>query len=140
MIKFERLPGDVLQRIDKAKDFLGQDKNIIFAYLFGGLAKGHLKPLSDVDLAVYLKSIEDVSDYKMRLFLTISEILDTSELDIVILNTAPTSISGRIIQGRQILVDKEPFKRHAYESTTLREFFDFKIKESSILRERYKIG
>ena len=31
-----------------------QDENVIFAYLFGSLAGGAPKPLSDVDIAVYL--------------------------------------------------------------------------------------
>jgi len=63
-----------------------------------------------------------------------------SELDLVILNTAPTSLAGRILQNKRILIDKEPFKRHEYESVTLREFFDFSIKEKSIFLSRYGIG
>ena len=44
------------------------------------------------------------------------------------------SVAGRILQNRQILADKEPFRRHIYESVTLREFFDFKIKENAFLQ------
>jgi predicted nucleotidyltransferase len=75
MIKFERLPVDVLLRLDGIKKILIEDDNIIFAYLFGGLAK-----------------------------------------------------------------DKEPFSRHAFESLHLREFFDFRIKENSLLLRRYGLG
>jgi predicted nucleotidyltransferase len=40
MIKFEQLPADILSRIPDVKRILLKDENIIFAYLFGGLAKG----------------------------------------------------------------------------------------------------
>jgi uncharacterized protein len=140
MIKFEKLPGDILQRFSALKDVLLRDDNVIFAYLFGGLAKGKVMPLSDVDIAVYLSQMEALSEYKMRLFTDITNILGTDEIDLVILNTAPVSISGRVLQNKQVLVDKVPFQRHAYESLTLREFFDFKVKEDLFFKRRYGIG
>jgi uncharacterized protein len=140
MIKFEKLPGDILQRLSALNDVLLRDDNVIFAYLFGGLAKGKVMPLSDVDIAVYLSQVEALSEYKMRLFTDITNILGTDEIDLVILNTAPVSISGRVLQNKQVLVDKVPFQRHAFESITLREFFDFKIKEDLFFKRRYGIG
>lgn len=140
MIKFEKIPADILSRIPGAQEILARDGNIIFAYLFGGLAKGDIKPLSDVDIAVYLNSTKDLADYKLDLFARLSSALGTGEIDLVILNAVPVSLAGRILQSRQILVDKEPFRRHTYESLTLREFFDFRIKEDYILSRRYHLG
>jgi predicted nucleotidyltransferase len=40
----------------RAEDYLKVQPDILFAYLFGGLALGEPKPLSDVDIAVYLPS------------------------------------------------------------------------------------
>jgi len=42
--------------------------------------------------------------------------------------------------NKQLLIDKEPFKRHIYESLTLREFFDFRITEEALFTRRYGIG
>jgi len=61
-------------------------------------------------------------------------------MDLIILNTSPISLTGRILQSREVLVDKEPFSRHVFESLNLREFFDFKIKEDSLLSRRYGLG
>jgi hypothetical protein len=58
----------------------------------------------------------------------------------VVLNSAPISFAGRSLQKRKILIDKDPFLRHKYESRILREFFDFTIKEKEILHRRYGIG
>lgn len=140
MIKFERLPPDILSRLPQVRNVLMEDNNVIFAYLFGGLVGGRLKPLSDVDIAVYLKCLDNLAEYKLSLFDRITSALGTNEVDLVALNAAPTSLSGRILQHRQVIVDKEPFRRHLYESLTLREFFDFKIKEEAILTRRYGIG
>ncbi len=118
--------------------FFAKDSNILFAYLFGGLARGRFSPLSDIDLALFLKN-EKRTDYLER-FGTISEILGTEEIDLVILNKAPLCLSGRVLQSRKVLVDKAPFVRHRYESLTLRMFFDFSIKEREILHRRYGIG
>lgn len=140
MIKYEKLPRGVLSAIPNVKKILLEDDNVIFAYLFGSLAKGERRVLSDIDIAVYVKNISGLAEYKLRLFEKISNALKTGELDLVILNATPLSVAGRILQNRQILADKEPFRRHIYESVTLREFFDFKIKEDAFFARRYGIA
>jgi predicted nucleotidyltransferase len=140
MIKFEKLPANILSRIPEVKKTLIQDDNVVFAYIFGGFAEGKVKPLSDIDISVYLRDTDNLAEYKLQLFDRLSDALGTSELDLIILNTAPISITGRIVQNRQILVDKDPPIRHAYESLTLREFFDFKVKEDALFSMRYGIG
>ncbi|MBI5026429.1 MAG: nucleotidyltransferase domain-containing protein [Nitrospirae bacterium] len=140
MIKFERLPADILSRILEGKKILVKDDNVIFVYIFGGLAEGDAKPLSDIDIAVYLRDTSNLVEYKLQLFDKLTDALGTSELDLIILNTAPISLTGRILQKKQTLVDKEPPIRHAYESITLREFFDFKVKEDAFFARRYGVG
>lgn len=140
MIKLEKITADVLSKIPAAVTLLGQDDNVVFAFLFGGLAKGTISPLSDVDIAVYLRSMDDLPCYKLDLFDRLANILGTSEIDLVILNNAPISLVGRILTGKEIMVDKEPFRRYIFESVSLREFFDFRIKEDNILSLRYGIG
>ena len=56
MIKYEKLPRGVLSAIPNVKKILLEDDNVIFAYLFGGLARGEVKVLSDIDIAVYVKT------------------------------------------------------------------------------------
>ena len=47
----------------------------------------------------------------------------TAELDLIVLNTAPLSLTGRILQNKKVLVDKDPHCQYEYESLTLRIFF-----------------
>ena len=138
MIRFKKIPEDIHQKIDLLTDLFMEDSNIIFAYLFGGLVRDKRKPLSDVDLGIYVKNIKGLN--YLSLFSKISQILCTDEIDLVVLNSAPISLAGRSLQKRKILIDKDPFLRHKYESRILREFFDFTIKEKDILHRRYGIG
>jgi len=138
MIRFKRIPENIHQKMSLLSDFFLRDSNVIFAYLFGGMVKDRPSPLSDVDIAVYVKDIKKL-DY-LEMFGRIADILGTDEIDLVILNNAPLSLAGRILQGRKVLVDKKPFVRHLFESRILREFFDFTIKERVILERRYGIG
>jgi predicted nucleotidyltransferase len=138
MIRFKRLPEDMNQRIKALIKTLADDPNITFAYLFGGLLRDRKNPLSDVDIAVSIKNVKDL-DY-LNLLGKVTTALGTDEVDLVILNTAPISLTGRVLQGRRVLVDKNPFMRHRYESITLRKYFDFRIKEREILGRRYGLG
>ena len=139
MMHYEPIPDTVMSYIPDITKIL-QDEAIIFAYLFGGLARGFYTPLSDIDIAIYIDDVPDVADYTFNLFCKLVDAIKTSEIDIVVLNTAPESITGRIVLNKVILTDKEPLKRYIYESLTLRKYFDFKMKEEQILFRRYNIG
>jgi uncharacterized protein len=139
MIRSGKLPDNIHERIDLiAAGFLTEEQNIVFAYLFGGLARNRQTVLSDVDIAIYVRNMKKL-DY-LDLLGKISDTLGIDGVDLIILNTAPISLAGRVLQGRKVLVDKDPFLRHQYESLALREYFDFSIKERDLLRRRYGIG
>ncbi len=138
MIRFKKLPRDINERIAVLARSLAKEQNIAFAYLFGGLTRTRPGNLSDVDIAIYIKNMKRF-DY-LDTFSTITNALGTEEVDLVVLNTAPVSFAGRILQSRNVLTDNEPFLRHKYESLTLRKYFDFSVKERDILAGRYGIG
>jgi predicted nucleotidyltransferase len=140
MIKLEAVPADILSRIPEVQQLLERERRVIFAYLFGGMASGRVTPLSDVDIAVYVSNDSDLSAYKLELFDKLTGVLGTAELDLIILNSAPLSLSGRIVRNRKVLVDKDHHRRYEYESIILRKFFDFRIKEADYFRWRYGRG
>ena len=71
MIHFKKIPEDIHQKIDLLTDLFMEDSNIIFAYLFGGLVRDERKPLSDVDLGIYVKNIKGLN--YLSLFSKISQ-------------------------------------------------------------------
>lgn len=140
MIKFERLPENISHLLPNVREYLNKHPKVVFAYLFGGFARGRVSPLSDVDIAIYLADGADIVQEKLEMLGKLNELLKTDEVDLVVLNTAPLPLAARIIKHKIILVDKMPFTRHAFESLIMREYFDFSRKEMDIFEGRYKLG
>ena len=137
MIKYHKLPKNLRQLLPAAGSYLQSHRNVLFAYLFGSLAKGDPAPLSDVDIAVFLKEGVDVAKNKLELLGGLIDILQTDEIDLVILNIAHLPLLMNILRNKKVIVDKEPFARQIFESLTMRKYFDFSIKESAQLKRRY---
>jgi predicted nucleotidyltransferase len=140
MMKFNKLPENILELIPGALEYLEYHPKVLFSYIFGSLAKGRPLPLSDVDIAVYLAETFDFTNYKLELLGKLIGILRTDEIDLVILNTAGLPLIMNILRNKKIIVDKDPFARHIFESLMMRKYFDFSIKESAQLKRRYLHG
>ena len=140
MIKFNKLPENILELLPGALEYLESHPKVLFSYIFGSLAKGRQLPLSDVDIAVYLAETFDVTDDKLEILGKLIGILQTDEIDLVVLNTAGLPLIMHVLRNKKIIVDKDPFARHIFESLMMRKYFDFSIKESAQLKRRYLHG
>jgi predicted nucleotidyltransferase len=140
MIKHQKLPENILQLLPDAENYLESHSKVVFSYLFGSLAKGSPLPLSDVDIAIFLKNGVNITDTKLEILGELMDILRTDEIDLVILNTANLPLVMNILRTKKIIVDKAPFSRHVFESIMMRKYFDFSIKEATILKRRYLYG
>ena len=96
MIKQIPITHNISELIPQAAAYLTARKDVIFAYLFGSLTSGMLKPLSDIDIAVYLKK-RKLSEKRLEIIGDLADILKTDEIDPVVLNTAPLSLQMRIM-------------------------------------------
>jgi uncharacterized protein len=136
MIRYSKLPQDILSLLPEAYAYLQSRKDLPFAYLFGSLTKGKVTPLSDVDIGIYLSEETKLIAKKVEILGELTYILKTDEIDLVLLNTAPTTLKMKILENKKVIVDKNPFLRHQYESLVMREYFDFSIMETAILERR----
>jgi hypothetical protein len=62
--------------------------------------------------------------------------LGSDEVDVVFLNSAPTALIGRILTTRRVILDRDAFLRHRFESLELRKRFDFQVVEARALAGR----
>jgi uncharacterized protein len=140
MIRHKRLPEDIDRRLARAGEYLGAHPRVVFAYLFGGLARDRSRsPFSDVDIAVYLSS-RRLARTKLALLGRLSSILGTDEIDLVVLNTSPPTLTMNILRHKRLLADKDPSRRHAFESLAFRKYFDFQPFERRLLEKRVQHG
>ena len=140
MIKYAKLPPNIEDLLQKAIDYLQGRDDIEFAYLFGSFGRENPLPLSDIDLAIYLKDSSEIHEKKLEILGALINLLETDEIDLVILNEASLILRMKILESRKVIVDHSPFLRHHYESLTMRQYFDFSIKERAILRRRFGVG
>lgn len=140
MIRHSKLPKDILDRVQYAANYLETRNDVLFAYLFGGLAKDEPKPLSDVDIAVYLLENAEFIQAKSEIIEKLVDMLRTDEMDVIILNQSSLPLSINVLKHNRILVDKNPFIRHSYQSLIMRKYFDYSQFESAILKRRFYHG
>ena len=140
MIKYNQLPDNILKLLPEAVTYLQSHPKVIFSYLFGSLSKGKPSPLSDVDIAVFLKKGNNLADRKLEILGRLIEILETDEIDLVVLNTADLPLIMGILKNKKLIVDKDPFARHLFESLMMRKYLDFSVIESAQLKRRYLHG
>ena len=137
MIIYSPLPKNIKHTLPKVEAYLQSRGDVLFAYLFGSLAREKPMPLSDVDIAVYLSEGTNILQKKMDILGKLIDILETDEIDLVILNNAQIALRFKILESKKIIADNSPFLRHQYESLTMREYFDFSIIEMDILERRF---
>lgn len=140
MIRYSKLPENILLLLSEAGAYLQSRGDVVFAYLFGSLAKGKIAPLSDVDIAVYLLEEAGLAARKLEILGELTYILKTDEIDLVLLNRASITLRMKILENKRVIVDNNPFLRHRYESLAMREYFDFSSLERAILERRFLHG
>jgi predicted nucleotidyltransferase len=131
---------DMVALAEDARKALVQNPFIVFAYLFGSMTTGFVTPMSDIDVAVYLDVGVDLSIERLNVLGALMHQLETDDIDLVLLNTAPLTLKARIVGSNTILIDRKPSLRHSFESLTLREYFDFSRLEEDILKRRFALG
>jgi hypothetical protein len=134
------LPAEIGPRLAGLGAVLGRHPAVQFAYVFGGAGRGDLRPLSDIDVAVYLDEAVDSVRARLDLIGEVTKHLRTDAVDLVVLNDAPTALLGRILQSRRVIFERDPFVRHRFESRALRQFLDFRIFERRFLDARFARG
>jgi hypothetical protein len=108
---------------------LENERDILFAYLFGSYAKGTQNEKSDIDIAVYLIDEEILEKYPLytsRLAIRIENILDKKKVDVRILNGSTLRFRNQVLMHGKLLHSKDEKKRIEFETSSLDKYYDFK--------------
>ncbi|MGQ4914451.1 MAG: type VII toxin-antitoxin system MntA family adenylyltransferase antitoxin [Candidatus Asgardarchaeia archaeon] len=125
--------------LDKIKNTLRKlfekDDNVEFAYVFGSVIKGKTHPLSDIDVAVYLKddSIRKVVELNAKIVDALGD-----NVDFVVLNKAPYSLRYIIISEGVLIFSRNENLRIDFESKAMLLGIDEKEALDAIERELIK--
>jgi predicted nucleotidyltransferase len=116
---------DIQGVVQKLKDSLAREKEVIFAYLHGSFV--HQDEFNDVDVAVYIYSspgeMIDVADYEVSLSLRLEEALNLP-VDVKVLNEAALSFRYHVSRGL-LLLSRDDSIREDFLQRTWSEYLDF---------------
>lgn len=137
----ETVPPDLERRLAGLGDAIAAvAPDVRFAYVFGSTVAGRRTPRSDIDLAIYVSDQADALTVRLAVAYAAAKHLGTDAVDVVVLNSAPIALAGRVLASRQVVLERAPFTRHRYESLIARMFQDFRIREHRLLAERRARG
>jgi predicted nucleotidyltransferase len=102
---------------------------VVLAYLFGSHARGQAWAQSDVDVAVLLEGHPDNDrcfDARLEVIGGLMEILNTNEVDVLILNQAPPALAYAVLRDGILLFCRDHQARIEYQLHTVNEYLDFR--------------
>lgn len=110
----------------RLRSLFASSPDVVFAYLFGSLARGKGGPLSDVDIAVFLDPLPDDSlNRQLLLADQVARALGVSEVDLVVLNTAPLPLAYRVLRDGVLLFCRDRDRQVAYQARVVSMYLDF---------------
>jgi len=135
--------GECMENI---KNYLYSREEIIFAYIFGSVARGRENRLSDLDIAIYVDEAKKPKSssfgYRSDLIADIQP-LSKREIDLIILNEVSISIAFSVLKDGKLVFTKSDKKRVEFHESVMRKYLDFlpalKVQEK-YLKDNIKKG
>ena len=125
----QKLPENVTVRIPTLIAQIEKDKDIVALYVFGSMATGHLKPLSDLDFGILVSGKLDKQkrfDKHLDLIGRFNQVLQTDEVDLVMMNDAPMRFSHNIIKSGKLLYCSNRTELSNFIEKTIKLYLDFR--------------
>jgi predicted nucleotidyltransferase len=113
-----------MNSIEKLKNFLDKDPNVIFALIFGSVATGKQKRGSDIDIGIYFIKPPDGLDL-LDLMNVLSE-LTGREVDVVVLNNASAMLRHQVMKNRIVLTIKDMVLYRKFREKTISDYDEYK--------------
>ncbi len=110
---------------------------VISAMLFGSQATGKAGRLSDVDVGVWMDPAlarEEWHRLQLELMALTASTLGTDEVQVVVLNDAPSLLCHRAIRDGIRLLDREPRTRIRLETRAVLDYLDTKPLRETLAR------
>ena len=129
---------DQVSSLARAAAAVFEEHGVEFAYLFGSQARSDAGPGSDFDIAVHLgRTIDrrEALDLALSMATEIERASGLPPIEVVLLDTAPLPLAGRVVNEGMVLYSRDEPARVAYESLTFRMFTDFDFFARSLDEE-----
>jgi predicted nucleotidyltransferase len=112
----------------KLRKSLAGRSDVLVAYLYGSQAEGRASTLSDIDIGVLIRdglAKERLWQLEEAIAADLRRVLHTDKVDLVVLNLAPLRLRYEVIIRGEVLYSADDEARAAFESYSLRRYWDF---------------
>lgn len=121
------LGNSALVKVRLGSFFEGRPE-VVFAYLFGSLARGSAGRLSDVDIAIFIDPLctsqPGAFGYRSDLSAELQSLLER-EVDLIILNDAATTLKYRVLRDGSLVYCRSEKERQLFHEQTVARYLDF---------------
>ncbi|WP_025640608.1 type VII toxin-antitoxin system MntA family adenylyltransferase antitoxin [Schnuerera ultunensis] len=111
-------------QLETLNKIFSKHKVVKGAYLFGSYAEGKENKFSDLDIGIILDEVYE-KNIKIQLLKELSY-NGFCNVDLVLLNEAPTMIEFEIVKHNKLIYRREDFNHPVYFSNIIRKGLDFK--------------
>lgn len=129
---------------EKLNKYFDEHEEILFAILFGSLAKGTSNKMSDIDIAVMINPNFNKTypfGYQAELITDLMQVLKRNDIDVVILNKAPISLKHEILRYGKFIYIRDKQARIKFQIDTINQYEDYKMLyrvHEEVMRNRWK--
>lgn len=112
---------------ENVTSLLREEKDILFAYLYGSFVCSDETPESDVDIGIYLAdaNVDAYSCMPERLMIKLEEAVGR-EVDVRVLNGRNVVFLHQVLKKGELLFSRDEQKRVEFETTLYDRYLDFK--------------
>lgn len=118
---------------DKLAPYFAQRGEVLLAYLFGSAAQGRTNKLSDIDIALLVDEekfkridVQEPYGYKATVIADLMALLNTCEIDLVLLHEATPLLANEVISDGYLLFSRDEELRIAFEASVKHRYVDTK--------------
>ncbi|MGB9596272.1 MAG: type VII toxin-antitoxin system MntA family adenylyltransferase antitoxin [Candidatus Poribacteria bacterium] len=129
---------------EKLNKYFEEHEEILFAVIFGSMAKGSMNKMSDIDIAVMINPSFNKSfpfGHQAELITDFIRILKRNDVDVVILNKAPISLKYEILRYGKFIYVRDKQARIKFQVDTINQYEDYKMLykiHEEAMRKRWK--
>jgi len=134
----------IAEVIEKLNKYFDKHEEILFAVIFGSIAKGKANKLSDIDIAVMISPDFNKPfpyGYQAELITDLMQVLARNDVDVVILNKAPIALKYEVLRYGKFIYIRDKQARIKFQIDTINQYEDYKVLyrvHEEAMRKRWK--
>lgn len=114
--------ADTADLAGRLRTVLAEEPHVVFAYLFGSMARGRARPSSDVDVAVMLDGEDGEALARIRADLATA--VHPRRADVVALRGAPVALAYRVRRDGVLLLSRDERAREDHDARAIDRYLD----------------